>query len=196
MSSNYRNLALYPALFGEAVVLAVVFTAQPLLCVISLVLLTEALFSWEKVWSLDVSADFRVSFSSHYLWYLYVLGIFLATLLGAFLIPLIYWWSLLLYAANFIAFRSFGAAWTGYIANPSFPQSSSVSNSFDRWTLNKQRLLVLVQDSTLDFPPGFLDQMETSSFLRTEQASVLIEKAEHASGQDRQQLVDQISSYL
>ena len=197
MKNQFKSLIFYPTIF--VVVLLGVLTASNsyLAFLVFILVLGEQIFSWNKSLQNNTNSDFRIFFASQYLNIIYTLLIFPLYLLSSFLWSQINFWILFGYVLNFLIFRSIAKVGTDQLSKTNYSESREIKSSLDIWKSNKNKLsTVIAKTSNKTLREKLKDKLEYSSFLNSEEASLLLNQAEKASNQELDKLLIKISDLM
>ena len=197
MTNQFKSLIFYPTIF--VVVLLGVLTASNsyLAFLVFILVVGEQIFSWNKSLQNNTNSDFRIFFASQYLNIIYTLLIFPLYLLSSFLWSQINFWILFGYVLNFLIFRSIAKVGTDQLSKTNYSESREIKSSLDIWKSNKNKLsTVIAKTSNKTLREKLKDKLEYSSFLNSEEASLLLNQAEKASNQELDKLLIKISDLM
>ena len=197
MTNQFKSLILYPTVF--IVVLLGVLTASNsyLAFLVFILVVGEQIFSWNKSLQNKTNSDFRIFFASQYLNIIYTLLIFPLYLLSSFLWSQINFWILFGYGLNFLIFRSIAKVGTDQLSKTNYSESREIKSSLDIWKSNKNKLsTVIVKTSNKTLREKLKDKLEYSSFLNSEEATLLLNQAEKASNQELDKLLIKINDLM
>ena len=197
MTNQFKSLILYPTIF--VVVLLGVLTASNsyIAFFVFILVVGEQIFSWNKSLQNNTNSDFRIFFASQYLNIIYSLLIFPLYLLSSFLWSQINFWILFGYGLNFLIFRSIAKVGTDQLSKTNYSESREIKSSLDIWKSNKNKLsTVIVKTSNKTLREKLKDKLEYSSFLNSEEATLLLNQAEKASNQELDKLLIKINDLM
>ena len=197
MTNQFKSLILYPTIF--IVVLLGVLTASNsyLAFFVFILVVGEQIFSWNKSLQNKTNSDFRIFFASQYLNIIYTLLIFPLYLLSSFLWSQINFWILFGYGLNFLIFRSIAKVGTDQLSKTNYSESREIKSSLDIWKSNKNKLsTVIAKTSNKTLREKLKDKLEYSSFLNSEEATLLLNQAEKASNQELDKLLIKINDLM
>ena len=197
MTNQFKSLILYPTIF--VVVLLGVLTASNsyIAFFVFILVVGEQIFSWNKSLQNKTNSDFRIFFASQYLNIIYTLLIFPLYLLSSFLWSQINFWILFGYGLNFLIFRSIAKVGTDQLSKTNYSESREIKSSLDIWKSNKNKLsTVIVKTSNKTLREKLKDKLEYSSFLNSEEATLLLNQAEKASNQELDKLLIKINDLM
>ena len=197
MTNQFKSLIFYPTIF--VVVLLGVLTASNsyLAFLVFILVVGEQIFSWNKSLQNNTNSDFRIFFASQYLNIIYSLLIFPLYLLSSFLWSQINFWILFGYGLNFLIFRSIAKVGTDQLSKTNYSESREIKSSLDIWKSNKNKLsTVIVKTSNKTLREKLKDKLEYSSFLNSEEATLLLNQAEKASNQELDKLLIKINDLM
>jgi ribosomal protein L9 len=197
MTNQFKSLILYPTVF--IVVLLGVLTASNsyLAFLVFILVVGEQIFSWNKSLQNYKNTDFRLFFASQYLNIIYILLIFPLYLLSSFLWSQINFWILFGYGLNFLIFRSIAKVGTDQLSKTNYSESREIKSSLEIWKSNKNKLSsVIAKTSNKTLREKLKDKLEYSSFLNSEEATLLLNQAEKASNQELDKLLIKINDLM
>ena len=197
MSKQFKSLILYPTIF--VVVLLGTLTANNsyLAFLIFIFLVFEQIYSWNKSLNSNQNYDYRIFFAEQYLNIIYLLILLPLYLISTFLWNQINFWILFGYGLNFIIFRLVADVGTDQLSKINYSKSKDINSSLDLWKSNKKRLssiLLIASDENLK--EQIKDKLDYSSFLNTEDAASLINKAENSKGKDLDEMLRLINKSM
>jgi len=197
MTNQFRSLVLLPTIFLVVLFGAIWGKQYPFPFLILIVLICEHIFFWNNSIELKKFPDFRIFFIEQYLKVVYFLIIILNYLLSTIFWDQVEWWILFSYALNYLIFRSFAETGTEQINQLPTVKSHAIESNFDLWTSNKKKLTELIENcDDVELKEKILNQINYSSFLRTQKASKLISEAEMSSGDLLISILRSIESFI
>jgi len=197
MSKQFKSLILYPTIFVVVLLGALTANNSYLAFLIFIFLVFEQIYSWNKSLNTNQSYEFRIFFAEQYLNIVYLLIIFPLYLISTFLWDQINFWILFGYGLNFIIFRLVADVGTDQLSKINYSKSKDINSSLDLWKSNKKRLssiLLIASDENLK--DQIKDKLDYSSFLNTEDAASLINKAENSKGKDLDEMLRLINKSM
>ena len=197
MSKQFKSLILYPTIFIVVLLGALTAKNSYLAFLIFIFLVFEQIYSWNKSLNTNQNYEFRIFFAEQYLNIVYLLIIFPLYLISTFLWDQINFWILFGYGLNFIIFRLVADVGTDQLSKINYSKSKDINSSLDLWKSNKKRLssiLVIASDENLK--DQIKDKLDYSSFLNTEDAASLINKAENSKGKDLDEMLRLINKSM
>lgn len=190
MSKQFKSLILYPTIFVVVLLGALTANNSYLAFLIFIFLVFEQIYSWNKSLNSNQNYEFRIFFAEQYLNIVYLLIIFPLYLISTFLWDQINFWILFGYGLNFIIFRLVADVGTDQLSKTNYSKSKDINSSLDLWKSNKKRLSsILLSASDESLKEQIKDKLNYSSFLNTEDAASLINKAENSKGQDLDEIL-------
>jgi len=190
MSKQFKSLILYPTIFVVVLLGALTANNSYLAFLIFIFLVFEQIYSWNKSLNSNQNYEFRIFFAEQYLNIVYLLIIFPLYLISTFLWDQINFWILFGYGLNFIIFRLVADVGTDQLSKTNYSKSKDINSSLDLWKSNKKRLSsILLSASDESLKEQIKDKLNYSSFLNTEDAASLINKAENSKGQDLDEML-------
>ena len=197
MSKQFKSLILYPTIFVVVLLGALTANNSYLAFLIFIFLVFEQIYSWNKSLNSNQNYEFRIFFAEQYLNIVYLLIIFPLYLISTFLWDQINFWILFGYGLNFIIFRLVADVGTDQLSKINYSKSKDINSSLDLWKSNKKRLssiLLIASDENLK--DQIKDKLDYSSFLNTEDAASLINKAENSKGKDLDEMLRLINKSM
>lgn len=197
MSKTFRDLVLLPIVFLLAIVTAIGFSVGSWTPFIGIALLAEHLYSWNASIAEKTRSDFRSFFAEQYTKYVYSFVIILLGLVAPYLWTAVGFWFLFLYPANFIILRSFAGEGVDRLSSSAPRESKVISLDNDSWKANKKRLLEYI-DARNESPMTnkIREKIEYSSFLRTPQATALIDALLLLPKDEQSRLLEQLNDKM
>ena len=197
MSKTFRDLVLLPIVFLLAIVTAIGFSVGSWTPFIGIALLAEHLCSWNASIAEKTRSDFRSFFAEQYTKYVYSFVIILLGLVAPYLWTAVGFWFLFLYPANFIILRSFAGEGVDRLSSSAPRESKVISLDNDSWKANKKRLLEYI-DARSESPMTnkIREKIEYSSFLRTPQATALIDALLLLQENEQSRLLEQLNEKM
>ena len=197
MSKQFKSLILYPTIFVVVLLGALTANNSYLAFLIFIFLVFEQIYSWNKSLNTNQSYEFRIFFAEQYLNIVYLLIIFPLYLISTFLWDQINFWILFGYGLNFIIFRLVADVGTDQLSKINYSKSKDINSSLDLWKSNKKRLSsILLISSDENLKDQIKDKLDYSSFLNTEDAASLINKAENSKGKDLDEMLRLINKSM
>ena len=197
MTNQFKSLIFYPTIF--VVVLFGVLTASNsyLAFLVFILVVGEQIFSWNKSLQNNTNSDFRIFFASQYLNIIYTLLIFPLYLLSSFLWSQINFWILFGYGLNFLIFRSIAKVGTDQLSKTNYSESREIKSSLDIWKSNKNKLSILLCKTNNNILKEALsDKLNYSSYLNSEKASTLLDRAENIEGKELDKILELINKSM
>ena len=197
MSKQFKSLILYPTIFVVVLLGALTANNSYLAFLIFIFLVFEQIYSWNKSLNTNQNYEFRIFFAEQYLNIVYLLIIFPLYLISTFLWDQINFWILFGYGLNFIIFRLVADVGTDQLSKINYSKSKDINSSLDLWKSNKKRLssiLLIASDENLK--DQIKDKLDYTSFLNTEDAASLINKAENSKGKDLDEILRLINKSM
>ena len=197
MSKQFKSLILYPTIFVVVLLGALTANNSYLAFLIFIFLVFEQIYSWNKSLNTNQNYEFRIFFAEQYLNIVYLLIIFPLYLISTFLWDQINFWILFGYGLNFIIFRLVADVGTDQLSKINYSKSKDINSSLDLWKSNKKRLSsILLITSDENLKDQIKDKLDYSSFLNTEDAASLINKAENSKGKDLDEMLRLINKSM
>ena len=101
------------------------------------------------------------------------------------------------YGLNYIIFRSIAKGGVYQLSNTTFSNSKEIKSSLESWKSNKKKLSKLIQRSIdNNLKETLLDKLNYSSFLNSENASILLNKAENKEGEELEKILELINNQM
>ena len=197
MSKQFKSLILYPTIFVVVLLGALTANNSYLAFLIFIFLVFEQIYSWNKSLNSNQNYDYRIFFAEQYLNIIYLLILLPLYLVSTFLWNQINFWILFGYGLNFIIFRLVADVGTDQLSKINYSKSKDINSSLDLWKSNKKRLssiLLIASDENLK--DQIKDKLDYSSFLNTEDAASLINKAENSKGKDLDEILRLINKSM
>ena len=197
MSKQFKSLILYPTIFVVVLLGALTANNSYLAFLIFIFLVFEQIYSWNKSLNSNQNYDYRIFFAEQYLNIIYLLILLPLYLVSTFLWNQINFWILFGYGLNFIIFRLVADVGTDQLSKINYSKSKDINSSLDLWKSNKKRLssiLLIASDENLK--DQIKDKLDYSSFLNTEDAASLIDKAENSKGKDLDEMLRLINKSM
>ena len=197
MSKQFKSLILYPTIFVVVLLGALTANNSYLAFLIFIFLVFEQIYSWNKSLNSNQNYDYRIFFAEQYLNIIYLLILLPLYLFSTFLWNQINFWILFGYGLNFIIFRLVADVGTDQLSKINYSKSKDINSSLDLWKSNKKRLssiLLIASDENLK--DQIKDKLDYSSFLNTEDAASLINKAENSKGKDLDEMLRLINKSM
>ena len=197
MSKQFKSLILYPTIFVVVLLGALTANNSYLAFLIFIFLVFEQIYSWNKSLNSNQNYDYRIFFAEQYLNIIYLLILLPLYLVSTFLWNQINFWILFGYGLNFIIFRLVADVGTDQLSKINYSKSKDINSSLDLWKSNKKRLssiLLIASDENLK--DQIKDKLDYSSFLNTEDAASLINKAENSKGKDLDEMLRLINKSM
>ena len=197
MSKQFKSLILYPTIFVVVLLGALTANNSYLAFLIFIFLVFEQIYSWNKSLNSNQNYDYRIFFAEQYLNIIYLLILLPLYLVSTFLWNQINFWILFGYGLNFIIFRLVADVGTDQLSKINYSKSKDINSSLDLWKSNKKRLsLILLISSDENLKDQIKDKLDYSSFLNTEDAASLINKAENSKGKDLDEMLRLINKSM
>ena len=197
MTTQFRSLVLLPTIFLVVLFGALLGSNSPVAYVLLIATLIEHIYYWNQSVEQKKYPDFRVFFSDQYLKLTYELITFGLFLISAVFWEQVNWWILFAYALNYLIFRSFAQTGTDQISELPSVKSKPIKSDFDLWSSNKEKLTSILERCTdLSLQKEISDQINYSSFFRTEKASKLINEADRSTGESLTLVLKSIASLM
>ena len=197
MNKQFKSLILYPTIF--IVVLLGVLTAKNSYVgyFIFLLISFEQIYNWNKSIQSNSRKDYRIFFAEQYLNVIYLLIIFPLYLISTFFWEQINFWILFGYGLNYLIFRSIAKSGVDQLSSSTFSNSKEIKSSLESWKSNKKKLSNLLQRSIdNNLKETLLDKLNYSSFLNSENASILLNKAENKEGEELEKILELINNQM
>ena len=197
MSKQFKSLILYPTIFVVVLLGALTANNSYVAFLIFIFLVFEQIYSWNKSLNSNQNYDYRIFFAEQYLNIIYLLILLPLYLFSTFLWNQINFWILFGYGLNFIIFRLVADVGTDQLSKINYSKSKDINSSLDLWKSNKKRLssiLLIASDENLK--DQIKDKLDYSSFLNTEDAASLINKAENSKGKDLDEMLRLINNSM
>ena len=197
MSKQFKSLILYPTIFVVVLLGALTANNSYVAFLIFIFLVFEQIYSWNKSLNSNQNYDYRIFFAEQYLNIIYLLILLPLYLVSTFLWNQINFWILFGYGLNFIIFRLVADVGTDQLSKINYSKSKDINSSLDLWKSNKKRLssiLLIALDENLK--DQIKDKLDYSSFLNTEDAASLINKAENSKGKDLDEMLRLINKSM
>ena len=197
MTTQFRSLVLLPTIFLVVLFGALLGSNSPAAYVLLIATLIEHIYYWNQSVEKKKYPDFRVFFSDQYLKLVYELITFGLFFISSIFWAQINWWILFGYALNYLIFRSLAQTGTEQISELPSVKSKPIKSDFDLWSSNKEKLTSILERCTdLSLQKEISDQINYSSFFRTEKASKLINEAERSTGESLTLVLKSIASLM
>ena len=197
MTTQFRSLVLLPTIFLVVLFGALLGSNSPAAYVLLIATLIEHIYYWNQSVEQKNYPDFRVFFSDQYLKLVYELITFGLFFISSIFWAQINWWILFGYALNYLIFRSFAQTGTEQISELPSVKSKPIKSDFDLWSSNKEKLTSILERCTdIKLQKEISDQINYSSFFRTEKASKLINEADRSSGESLILILKSIASSM
>ena len=197
MTTQFRSLVLLPTIFLVVLFGALLGSNSPAAYVLLIATLIEHIYYWNQSVEQKKYPDFRVFFSDQYLKLVYELITFGLFFISSIFWAQINWWILFGYALNYLIFRSFAQTGTEQISQLPSVKSKPIESDFDLWSSNKEKLTSILERCTdIKLQKEISDQINYSSFFRTEKASKLINEADRSSGESLILILKSIASSM
>ena len=197
MSKQFKSLILYPTIFVVVLLGALTANNSYLAFLIFIFLVFEQIYSWNKSLNSNQNYDYRIFFAEQYLNIIYLLILLPLYLVSTFLWNQINFWILFGYGLNFIIFRLVADVGTDQLSKINYSKSKDINSSLDLWKSNKKRLSsILLTASDENLKDQIKDKLDYSSFLNTEDAASLINKAENSKGKDLDEMLRLINKSM
>ena len=197
MTTQFRSLVLLPTIFLVVFLGVLLGSNSPIAFFIFLVTLSEHIYYWNKSVEQKKYPDFRVFFSDQYFKFIYELIIVGFYVLSSIFWTQVNWWILFAYALNYLIFRSLAQTGTDQIRELPSVNSNPIKSDFDLWTSNKEKLTsILDRCIDISLQKEISDQINYSSFFRSEKASKLINEADRATGESLTLILKSIASLM
>lgn len=197
MNKQFKSLILYPTIF--IVVLLGVLTAKNSYVgyFIFLLISFEQIYNWNKSIQSNSRKDYRIFFAEQYLNVIYLFIIFPIYLVSTFFWEQINFWILFGYGLNYLIFRSIAKGGVDQLSSSTFSNSKEIKSSLESWKSNKKKLSNLLQRSIdNNLKETLLDKLNYSSFLNSENASILLNKAENKEGEELEEVLELINDQM
>ena len=197
MTTQFRSLVLLPTIFLVVLFGALLGGNSPAAYVLLIATLIEHIYYWNQSVEQKKYPDFRVFFSDQYLKLVYELITFGLFFISSIFWAQINWWILFGYALNYLIFRSLAQTGTEQISELPSVKSKPIKSDFDLWSSNKQKLTSILERCTdIRLQKEISDQINYSSFFRTEKASKLISEADRSTGESLTLVLKSIASLM
>ena len=197
MTTQFRSLVLLPTIFLVVLFGALLGSNSPAAYVLLIATLIEHIYYWNQSVEQKKYPDFRVFFSDQYLKLVYELITFGLFFISSIFWAQINWWILFGYALNYLIFRSLAQTGTEQISQLPSVKSKPIESDFDLWSSNKEKLTSILERCTdIKLQKEISDQINYSSFFRTEKASKLINEADRSTGESLTLVLKSIASLM
>jgi len=197
MNKQFKSLILYPTIF--IIVLLGVLTAKNSYIgyFIFLLISFEQIYNWNKSIQSNQIKDYRIFFSEQYFNVIYLFIIFPLYLVSTFFWEQINFWILFGYGLNYLIFRSIAKGGVDQLSKTTFSDSKEIKSSLESWKSNKKKLTSLLQRSiNNNLKETLLDKLNYSSFLNSENASILLDQAIDKEGMELEKVLELINEQM
>ena len=196
MNKLFRNFVLLPNIFLVILFGALTLSSNPLHYLLMVVIVSEHIFFWNINFENNTN-DIRVFFPEQYLKILYNILIFAIYGISFLIWSLISWWCLFIYFLNYLILRTFASTGIEALENIKSSPSEYIKPDIDIWKFNKTELLKLCQNCMdISLKESIINEIEYSSFMRSEIAKEKISSAKSLQGSDLENFLKSFKDYL
>ena len=196
MNNLFRNFVLIPNIFLLVFIGSLTISNNPLHYLFMFCIVAEHINNWNNKFENNTS-DIRIFFPEQYLNFLYNVITFFIFVISSLAWSFISWWCIFLYILNFLIFRIFSSSGIEALENLKTQPSEFIAPDLDIWKYNKSELLKLCQNcSNINLKESIINEIEYSSFLRTDIAKEKISSAKLLLGSELEAFLKDLKSLL
>ena len=197
MNKQFNSLILFPTLFIVSL-LGVLTASKSYVAFFMFLLITlEQIYNWNKSIQSNQRKDYRLFFTEQYLNVIYLLTIFPLYLISIFFWEQINFWILFGYGFNYLIFRSIAKTGVDQLSSSTFSNSKEIKSNLESWKSNKKKLSGLLQSNiNNNLKETLLDKLNYSSFLNSENASILLDQAADKKGKELENILKLINDQM
>ena len=196
MNKLFRNFVLLPNIFLIILFGVLTLSSNPWHYLLMIVLVFEHIYFWNTNFENNIN-DIRVFFPEQYLNFLYNIFIFVIYGISILIWSLVSWWCLFIYFLNYLILRSFASTGIESLENIKSSPSEYIVPDIDIWKFNKAELLKLCENCTdISLKESIINEIEFSSFMRSEIAKEKISSAKSLRGSDLENFLNSFKDYL
>ena len=197
MNKQFNSLILFPTIFIVSL-LGVLTASKSYVAFFMFLLITlEQIYNWNKSIQSNQRKDYRLFFTEQYLNVIYLLTIFPLYLISIFFWEQINFWILFGYGFNYLIFRSIAKTGVDQLSSSTFSNSKEIKSNLESWKSNKKKLSGLLQSNiNNNLKETLLDKLNYSSFLNSENASILLDQAADKKGKELENILKLINDQM
>ena len=197
MNKQFNSLILFPTIFIVSL-LGVLTASKSYVAFFMFLLITlEQIYNWNKSIQSNQRKDYRLFFTEQYLNVIYLLTIFPLYLISIFFWEQINFWILFGYGFNYLIFRSIAKTGVDQLSSSTFSNSKEIKSTLESWKSNKKKLSGLLQRNiNNNLKETLLDKLNYSSFLNSENASILLDQAADKKGKELENILKLINDQM
>ena len=197
MNKQFNSLILFPTIFIVSL-LGVLTASKSYVAFFMFLLITlEQIYNWNKSIQSNQRKDYRLFFTEQYLNVIYLITIFPLYLISIFFWEQINFWILFGYGFNYLIFRSIAKTGVDQLSSSTFSNSKEIESSLESWKSNKKKLSGLLQRNiNNNLKETLLDKLNYSSFLNSENASILLDQAADKKGKELENILKLINDQM
>ena len=197
MNKQFNSLILFPTIFIVSL-LGVLTASKSYVAFFMFLLITlEQIYNWNKSIQSNQRKDYRLFFTEQYLNVIYLITIFPLYLISIFFWEQINFWILFGYGFNYLIFRSTAKIGVDQLSSSTFSNSKEIESSLESWKSNKKKLSGLLQRNiNNNLKETLLDKLNYSSFLNSENASILLDQAADKKGKELENILKLINDQM
>ncbi len=197
MNKQFNSLILFPTIFIVSL-LGVLTASKSYVAFFMFLLITlEQIYNWNKSIQSNQRKDYRLFFTEQYLNVIYLLTIFPLYLISIFFWEQINFWILFGYGFNYLIFRSIAKTGVDQLSSSTFSNSKEIKSNLESWKSNKKKLSGLLQRNiNNNLKETLLDKLNYSSFLNSENASILLDQAADKKGKELENILKLINDQM
>ena len=197
MNKQFNSLILFPTIFIVSL-LGVLTASKSYVAFFMFLLITlEQIYNWNKSIQSNQRKDYRLFFTEQYLNVIYLITIFPLYLISIFFWEQINFWILFGYGFNYLIFRSIAKTGVDQLSSSTFSNSKEIKSNLQSWKSNKKKLSGLLQRNiNNNLKETLLDKLNYSSFLNSENASILLDQAADKKGKELENILKLINDQM
>lgn len=196
MNNLFRNFVLLPNIFVLVFIGSLSISNNPLHYLLMFCIVAEHIINWNNNFDNNIS-DIRIFFPEQYLNFLYNFFTFFIFGISSLAWGFLSWWCIFLYILNFLIFRNLSSSGIETLKNIKTQPSEFITPDLDIWKINKIELLKLCQNcSNINLKESIINEIEYSSFLRSDIAKEKISSAKLLSGSELEAFLKDLKGLL
>ena len=197
MNNQFKSLILFPTIFIVSLLGVLTANKSYVAFFIFLLITLEQIYNWNKSIQSNQRKDYRLFFTEQYLNVIYLIIIFPLYLISIFFWKQIHFWILFGYGFNYLIFRSIARSGVDQLSSSTFSNSKEIKSSLESWKSNKKKLSGLLQRTiNTKLKETLLDKLNYSSFLNSEDASILLDQAADKKGDELEKILELINDQM
>ena len=197
MNKQFNSLILFPTIFIVSLLGVLTANKSYVAFIMFLLITLEQIYNWNKSIQSNQRKDYRLFFTEQYLNVIYLITIFPLYLISIFFWEQINFWILFGYGFNYLIFRSIAKTGVDQLSSSTFSNSKEIKSNLESWKSNKKKLSGLLQRNiNNNLKETLLDKLNYSSFLNSENASILLDQAADKKGKELENILKLINDQM